>query len=120
MCAQNIEEGWVFENYLFNSAIENSLPGVATMHILNMIWWIHPITESCMLSSFDYWDILWELVQIYKYPKWLGVNVIENFDEVYNSVLEGVDFFKYDNVADQEYAAFNSGWAFGYTVYLIL
>lgn len=120
LCVTDVEVGWVKESYIFNENIQNGQTVSAVQNFWTMMWYLHQIMESCVVGAiFTYGDEFWELLQIYQYPKWIIINIIDNFDMMYESGYEGVQFFLFDNVAVQENAAYDSGYDFGYILYLL-
>jgi hypothetical protein len=61
VCRNDVEIGWVLENYLFQENIQNGQSLNAVMNFWNMMWYLHQIMESCVLGAiYSYADLFWE------------------------------------------------------------
>lgn len=56
-----------------------------------------------MQSSLDYVDLGWELLQLYLNPKQLIQNIIWYFSLMYDSWIDGYEFFTLETVGEDAY-----------------
>lgn len=62
-CISEIKHGFIYNEYMATESFQNGLIVDGVDRIWDILWWVHPVLETCILSaSVDYINKFWELL----------------------------------------------------------